>query len=47
MIGYTKVAVFFKNVWNSVLGIAAEVAVVFFFIIAAFIVCLLWWSFLK
>ena len=42
-----KAGIFFKSIWNGILGIAAELLAILFFIAAGFIVSLAWWSFLK
>lgn len=47
MIIQAKVSMFFKSIWNGILGIAAEISLALFFIAAGVIVCLLWWSFFR
>ncbi len=47
MITRIKVDIFFKSIWNGILGIVSEVSLAFFFIAAGFVICLLWWSFFR
>jgi len=47
MMTWMKVGIFFRNIWNGILGIAAEVLLVLFFIAAGFVVCFLWWSYIR
>lgn len=42
-----RLRLFFKSIWNSVLGIFTEVALVYVFIISGFLVCLVWWLVLN
>lgn len=47
MITQDKANIFFKSIWNGILGIASEIFVILLFIVAGFIVCLFWWSFFR
>lgn len=42
-----KVSMFFKSIWNGILGIVSEISLALFFIAAGIMVCLLWWSFFR
>jgi len=42
-----KSRIFFKAVWNGMLGILHELALALFFIFAGFLICLLWWGIFK
>ncbi|MDD5174690.1 MAG: hypothetical protein WC482_06260 [Candidatus Omnitrophota bacterium] len=37
----------FKTIWNAVLGISVELALVYVFIFTAFAVCFIWWVLLR
>jgi len=39
--------IFFKAVWNGVIGILYELTLVLFFIFVGFLICLLWWGIFK
>ncbi|MBI4974309.1 MAG: hypothetical protein HZC19_00585 [Candidatus Omnitrophica bacterium] len=45
-LNYIRIAAFFKNIWNGMLGIFHEVIFTYLFILAGFLVCLLWWGIL-
>lgn len=47
MIDYPKIKLFFKSIWNGVLGISSEMLLVYFFIFTGFLVCLVWWAIFK
>ncbi len=42
-----KITLFFKGIWNGMLGIFAEVLLVLIFIFTGFVVCLLWWGIFR
>lgn len=46
-IDYLKIKLFFKNIWNGMLGIAAELFLVYLLIFIGFLVCLAWWVIFK
>lgn len=43
-LSYLKMRVFFKTVWNGILGISAEILLISILISVGFLVCLVWWS---
>ena len=42
-----RLRLFFKALFNGILGIWVEVLMTAFFIFAAFIVCVLWWGIFR
>ncbi len=47
MISRVKLGIFFKSIWNGILGISTEILMTIFFVAAGFTVCFLWWSFFR
>ncbi len=47
MIARIRLWVFFKSIWNGILGISTEILTALFFVIIGFMVCLLWWGLLR
>ena len=47
MISRMKIGIFFKSIWNGILGISTEILAAMFFVMAGFAVCLLWWGLFK
>jgi hypothetical protein len=45
--GHLKFSAFSRNVWNGMLGIAAEIAVTALFILIGIAVSLIWWGVFK
>lgn len=43
---YARVKLFFKSIWNGMLGIGFEVIFVYLFISIGVLTCLFWWSLL-
>lgn len=42
-----RIDVFFKSIWKTILGIAAEILLALIFIVAGFMVCLAWWKLIR
>ncbi len=43
----TRLIIFFRNVWNGILGILAELMLVAVIMAAGFLVCTLWWGLFR
>lgn len=46
-ISYQKARLFFKGIWNGLIGIVTEILLTLFFIAAGFLVCLAWWRLFR
>ena len=44
MIAYTRIKLFFRSIYNGLVGISFEILLAGLFILAGFLVSMLWWS---
>lgn len=42
-----RLSIFFRNIWNGILGIVAELLLVAVIILSGFLVCTLWWALFR
>lgn len=43
----TRIRLFFRSIWNGVLGIFTEIMLTLAFIAVGFLVCLIWWRMFR
>ena len=44
---FARIKRIFRDMFHAILGICAEIFLVYFFIAAGLVVCYVWWSILK